>query len=152
MLAFGPGGRLVPAPGADGTLEIPRALGVDTASEPHDAVVLQATGLTATSTGGATAFDIALDAGQRIGNGTRVSVQYDLTGDGTWDRVEVYRYFATDPLPGAERYTQAVGLDRVTGTLGDLRGGTVRVAVWNAIGSGPSTLDTGDSVLELPFR
>ncbi|GIG38304.1 glycosyl hydrolase [Cellulomonas phragmiteti] len=152
VLALGTDGSLVRAPGAPGSIEIAPARGVDTASEPHDAVVLLATGVTADATGGATAFDLGLDAGQRIGNGTRVSVQYDLTGDGTWDRVEVYRYFATDPVPGAERYTQAVGLDRATGALGDLRGGTVRVALWNAIGSGPSTVSTGDSVLALPFR
>lgn len=151
-LAFGPRGALVPAPGAPGAIEIAPARGVDTAAEPHDAVVLVATGVTARATGGSTAFDIALDAGTRVGNGTRVSVQYDLTGDGTWERVEVYRYFATDPVPGAERYTQAVGLDRASGTLGDLRGGTVRVALWNAIGSAPTTVGTGDSVLELPFR
>ena len=151
VLAFGAGGALVPAPGAPGTLEVPAARGVDMASEPPGALVLQATGLTADATGGSTAFDVALDAGSRIGNGTRLSVQYDLTGDGTWDRVEVYRYFATDPVPGSERYTQAVGVERATGTLGDLRGGTVRVALWNAVGSGPSTVGTGDSVLELPF-
>ncbi|UZN04696.1 glycosyl hydrolase [Cellulomonas sp. S1-8] len=150
-LAFGPDGTLVPAPGADGSFEVAPSRGVDTAAEPPGALVFQATGLTASATGGTTAFDIALDAGNRLGNGTRLSVQYDLTGDGTWDRVEVYRYFATDPIPGAERYTQAVGLDRATGTLGDLRGGTVRVALWNAIGSSASTVLTGDSVLELPF-
>jgi len=142
----------VPAPAPDGTLEVPAALGIDTVTEPPGALVLTATGLTARATGGATAFDVALDAGTRVGNGTRMSVQYDLTGDGTWDRVEVYRYFATDPVPGAERYTQAVGLDRASGALGDLRGGTVRVALWNAIGSGTSTVRTGDSVVVLPFR
>jgi len=152
VLAFGDGGRLVPAPGADGTLQVRASRGMDTAAEPPDAVVLQATGVTARATGGTTAFDVALDAGSLVGNGTRLSVQYDLTGDGTWDRTEVYRYFATDPVPGAESYTHAVGLDRATGTLGDLRGGTVRVALWNAIGSGPSTVSTRDSVVALPFR
>ncbi|WP_222836776.1 glycosyl hydrolase [Cellulomonas flavigena] len=151
-LAFGPGGTLVPSPGAPGALEVPAARGIDTATEAPDAVVAQATGLNGTATGAATAFDLALDAGTRVGNGTRVSVSYDLTGDGTWDRVEVYRYFATDPVPGPERYTQTVGLDRVTGELGDLRNGTVRVAVWNAIGSSPTSVSTGDSVVELPFR
>jgi len=87
VLAFGAGGALVPAPGAPGTLEVPAARGVDMASEPPGALVLQATGLTADATGGSTAFDVALDAGSRIGNGTRLSVQYDLTGDGTWDSV-----------------------------------------------------------------
>ena len=152
VLAFGGNGRLVPAPGSPGTIQLAPSRGIDTATEPSDAVVMQATGLTARATGGATAFDIALDAGNRVGNGTRVSVQYDLTGDGTWDRVEVYRYFATDPVPGAERYTHLVGLDRATGSLGDLRGGTVRVALWNAIGSSSTSVGVGDSVLTLPFR
>ena len=49
-----------------------------------------------------------------------MSVAYDLTGDGTWDRTEVYRYFATDPVPGDEHYTEAVGLVRSSGALGDL--------------------------------
>lgn len=153
VLALGTDGTsLVPAPGSAGALEVPAARGVDTATEPDGALVLRATGVTARATGGTTAFDVGLDAGTRIGHGTRLSVQYDLTGDGTWDRVEVYRYLATDPLPGAERYTQAVGLERAEGALGDLHGGTVRVALWNAVGSGPSTVDTATSVLELPFR
>ncbi|QGQ19779.1 hypothetical protein GC089_11830 [Cellulomonas sp. JZ18] len=151
-LALGTSGRLVPAPGDDGTLTVPAAVGIDTAVEPAGALVLQATGLTGRATGAATAFDLGVDAGTTVGNATRVSVSYDLTGDGTWDRVEVYRYLATDPLPGVERYTQAAGLERATGALGDLRDGTVRVALWNAIGSATSTVTTGDSVLSLPFR
>ncbi|MBO0921532.1 hypothetical protein J1G42_11935 [Cellulomonas sp. zg-ZUI222] len=150
--ALGRDGALVRTPGPAGELQVPAARGTDTAAEPPGAVVLQATGLTARATGGTTTFDLLVDAGTHVGNGTRLSVQYDLTGDGTWDRVEVYRYLATDPLPGGERYTQAVGLDRATGALGDLRGGTVRVALWNAIGSGPSTVATGGSVIGLPFR
>ncbi|WP_309135341.1 glycosyl hydrolase [Cellulomonas sp.] len=152
VLAPAASGRLVAAPGATGTLTVPAAAGIDTATEPAGALVLQARGLTGRATGAATAFDLGIDAGTTVGNGTRVSVSYDLTGDGTWDRVEVYRYLATDPVPGAERYTQAAGLERATGALGDLRGGTVRVALWNAIGSAPSTVTTGDSVVTLPFR
>ena len=152
-LAPGTDGRsLVPAPAPAGTLTLPRARGVDTATEPPDAVVLVRRGVTARATGGATAFDLGLDAGTTVGNGTRLSVSYDLTGDGTWERTEVYRYFATDPVPGAERYTQQVGLERAEGTLGDLRGGTVRVALWNAVGTGTTAVQTAGSVLRLPFR
>jgi len=109
-------------------------------------------GVSAAPTGRSTAFDLAVDAGTGVGSGTRVSVQYDLTGDGTFDRVEVYRYFATDPVPGDEHYTQAAGLVREQGTLAALKGGTIRVAVWNAIGSQPTTLDAATSVIHVPLR
>lgn len=79
-------------------------------------------------------------------------MSYDLTGDGTTDRVETYAYFATDPVPGVERYRQTQGLRSTTGTLGNLRGGTVTVQVWNAIGGTPTTLGVGDaSRVVLPF-
>ncbi|MFE0201578.1 1,3-beta-glucanase, partial [[Kitasatospora] papulosa] len=77
---------------------------------------------------------------------------YDRTGDGTWDRTETYHYFATDPVPGWEHYTQARGLRSATGTHGDLTNGRVRIEVWNAIGNGASTLGTGNqSSVRIPF-
>ena len=60
--------------------------------------------------GGATAFALAVDSGTAVGNAAQLRVSYDLTGNGSWDRVETYRYFATDPVSGAENYTQRVGL------------------------------------------
>jgi len=66
--------------------------------------------------------------------------------------VETYRYFPTDPVPGYEHYTQAQGVLTATGTLGNLANGRVRVEVWNAIGSGGSTLGIGNqSVVRLPY-
>jgi len=62
-----------------------------------------------------------------VGNGTQVRIAYDLTGDGSWDRTETYRYFATDPVAGFEHHTGAGRLSAATGTLADLRGGSVRV-------------------------
>ena len=44
-------------------------------------------------------------------------VSYDLAGTGSYSRVETYRYFATDPVPGTETYTQAVGLRSSPGAL-----------------------------------
>ncbi|QHT55266.1 hypothetical protein GXP71_03630 [Cellulomonas sp. H30R-01] len=148
----GDGGLVTSPVTSPATVTVPRAAGIDTATEPADAVVATIEGVSGSPTTAGTRFDLALDAGGVVGNGTRVSVSYDLTGDGTWDRVEVYRYFATDPVPGVERYTEAVGTERVTGTLGRLTNGTVRVAVWNAIGSGPSTVRLADSVVSLPLR
>ena len=43
------------------------------------------------------------------------------------------------------------GLASATGSLGTLRGGTVRLEVWNAIGGGTTALGTGNtSTVRLP--
>ncbi|MGY1453665.1 glycosyl hydrolase [Streptomyces sp. SS8] len=103
--------------------------------------------------GSATAFTFNVDAGTAVGNAQQVRVSYDLTGDGTFDRVETFRYFATDPVPGWEEYSSArQGLHSASGELGDLDGGTVRVEVWSALGNGASTIQVGSgSVLTIPF-
>jgi hypothetical protein len=93
-----------------------------------------------------------VDAGTTVANGQQIRVSYDLTGDGSWDRTETYRYFATDPVAGYEHYTHSLGLKSSSGSLGDMVNGKVRVEVWNAIGNGPSTLGTGDtSFVKIPF-
>ncbi|MEU5910031.1 glycosyl hydrolase [Micromonospora sp. NPDC047527] len=119
---------------------------------PTNARVFTATGLNLAYSGGQTAFDLFLDAGTAVGNGVQVRISYDLTGNGSWERVETLRYFATDPVPGYEHYTQNAGLASATGTLGALVNGTVRVEVWSAIGNNPTTLGIGNqSVLRLPY-
>jgi hypothetical protein len=119
---------------------------------PVNQLTYTATGLTMAYNGGATNFDLYLDAGSGVGNGTQARVSYDLTGDGTFDRIETYRYFATDPVPGYEHYTQAWGLSSSSGALGDLSNGQMKVEVWNAIGNGSTTLGTGNqSVVRLPY-
>ncbi|SCL15192.1 glycosyl hydrolase [Micromonospora inyonensis] len=118
---------------------------------PNNALVFTATGLDLTYQSGTGSFDLFLDAGSAVGNGVQLRASYDLTGDGTWDRVETYRYFATDPVPGYEHYTQNQGLLTATGAHGNLRNGTVKLEVWSAIGNSPTTLGVGNqSVLRLP--
>ncbi len=67
--------------------------------------------------------------------------------------METYRYFATDPIPGYEHYTQGgPAARRRPGALGDLRSGMVKAEVWSAIGNQPTTLGVGNqSVVNLPF-
>ncbi|MFF7813875.1 glycosyl hydrolase [Streptomyces sp. NPDC007945] len=137
-----------------GSDTIASAGGVNRDGTPYQPLVYTARNVTGTLTpGAATAFRLAVDAGTAVGLGQQVRVSYDLTGDGSFERTETYHYFATDPVPGWERYDQGRGLKSATGTLGDLRGGTVRVELWSAIGNGPSTVRTGtaDSVLVIPF-
>ncbi|MEU4366071.1 glycosyl hydrolase [Micromonospora chersina] len=145
------GQTLSGAAGAAASVPVPAANGSWVGS-PHNPLVYTATGVTAAYAGGQTRFDLFLDAGTTVGNGTQVRVSYDLTGDGTFDRVETYQYFATDPVTGWEHYTEARGLYSGVGTLGNLAGGTVKVEVWNAIGGGATTLGTGNrSKLTLPY-
>jgi endoglucanase Acf2 len=145
-------------PGAT-TDEIPSADGANRDGTPYRPLTYVATGLTmrhdpARSTG----FRLYVDAGTTVANGQQARISYDLTGDGTWDRVETYRYFATDPVPGWELYTQSAGLLSASGTLGDLSNGRVKLEVWSAIGNRPSTLrvgatetDASQSVVQIPF-
>ena len=105
-----------------------------------------------TPSGGATAFVLEVDAGLMIGAAIQARVSYDLTGDGSWDRVETYRYFATDPKSGPEQYTQSVGLLGGEGRLGAMRGGVARLEVWSALGEGGSVIGLPGSALTIPFR
>jgi endoglucanase Acf2 len=120
---------------------------------PTNPLTYTATGVNLTYSGGSTAFDLPVDAGTAVGDGVQVRVSYDCTGSGTWNRVETYHYYATDPVPGYEHYTQTAGLESSTGTLCNLANGSVRIQIWNALGNSPTTLGTGNqAVVSLPFN
>ena len=118
---------------------------------PYRPVVFAATNMWLTPTGGETEFDLAVDAGSAVGSATQVRVSYDLTGDGSFDRVETYKSLATDPEPGTERYTQDEGLLTSSGVLGELVAGIVQLEIWSALGEGGTTVDLADSSVLLPF-
>lgn len=144
-------GRLAPEPSGPGQLTLNSFGGRTRDGKPYQPVVLEASDLWLAPTGGSTAFVLDVDADRMIGAAPQARVSYDLTGDGTWDRVETYRYFPTDPKPGPERYTEAVGLRNAEGSLGELRGGVVRLELWSALGDG-TTIDLASSSLSLPYR
>ncbi|MFD8379722.1 glycoside hydrolase family 16 protein [Streptomyces sp. NPDC059679] len=149
---LGSGGALGAASSSASTATLPSAGGTNHDGTPYQPQTFLASGLNATYSGGATQFDLFVDAGTTVANGQQVRISYDLTGDGSWDRTETYQYFATDPVAGYEHYTQARGLKSATGSLGNLSNGKVRVEVWNAIGNGGSTLGTGNqSYVRIPF-
>src|SRR5262245_12994601 len=113
------GGGLSGTAGASGTNSVPSAGGGNHDGTPFQPLVYTSGPTTLTFNGGAPTFDLFLDAGSAVGNGTQVRISYDLTGNGSWDRLETYHYFATDPVPGFEHYTQAAGLASTTGTPGN---------------------------------
>ncbi|MEU9577533.1 glycosyl hydrolase [Streptomyces chilikensis] len=140
--------------GSAGSDTIASAGGTNRDGTPYQPLVYEVKGVNGTLTpGGSTSFRLAVDAGTAVGLGQQARISYDLTGDGTFDRTETYHYFATDPVTGWERYDQTRGLKSATGTLGNLRGGTVRLEVWSAIGNASSRVQTNSdsSVVVIPF-
>ncbi|WP_240135537.1 glycosyl hydrolase [Streptomyces sp. MUM 178J] len=140
--------------GVAGSDTIASADGANHDGTPYQPLVYEIRGVNGAYTpGGSTAFRLQLDAGAAIGLGQQARISYDLTGDGSFDRVETYNYFATDPVDGWEEYAQSRGLKSATGSLEDMTGGTVRLEVWSAIGSEESELQTGTdkSVLVIPY-
>jgi endoglucanase Acf2/chitodextrinase len=150
-----PGGELATQAASTGTSDtIPSAGGTNNDGTPKNPLVYEVKNVKGTlKPGSSTAFTFRVDAGTNVGYAQQARVSYDLTGDGTFDRVEAFRYFATDPISGWEEYSSArQGVHSASGTLGDLNGGTVRVEVWSALGNGPSTLQVATgSVLTIPF-
>jgi hypothetical protein len=136
--------------GSSGSVTISPANG-NWDGNPHNPTVFAACGLNGSGTG-STAFDLFVDAGSSVANATQIRVSYDLTGNGSWDRVETYRYFATDPVAGWEHYTQSVGLASSTGSLGAFVNGKVQVEIWSAIGNGATTVGTANqSFVRMPY-
>lgn len=108
----------------------------------HSPTTYVASGLTGTYNSGATAFNLFVDSLSSVGNGVQVRISYDFTGDGTYDRLETYNYFATNDVTGSEDYNQTKGLKSSTGSFANLSNGKVRVEIWSAIGNGSSEVRT----------
>ena len=152
------GGALAGTAGSGaGTVTIAAAYG-NYDGTPHNPVTHRVCGLTGTYNSGSTAFALHVDAGGAVGAGVQARISYDFTGSGGYGRVETYQYFATDPLPGTESYTQGSGLRSASGGFAALAGGCVRLEVWNAIGNAPTTLRVdatssqgGQSTVTIPF-
>ena len=120
---------------------------------PLNPLVYTMTGVTGTyQSSKTTAFNLFVDAGTNVGEGTQIEVLYDLTGSGTFSRTELYHFFGTDPVLGYEDYQQTSqgGLETATGTLGNMTNGTIKILVWNAL-PGPNavavSLSTGVNAL-----
>jgi len=100
-----------------------------------------------------TGFRLMVDAGTGVGDAAQAAISYDFDGNGTFDRTETYRYFATDDVAGWQTYDSNWGLKSAAGAaMQDLAGGTVKVDLWTAIGAHPLAVDLAASSLDLPFR
>jgi hypothetical protein len=133
------------AGGTAATDTIPSAGGVKSDGTPRHALVYLARGLTGTYTaGGATQFALHLDAYAKAGTAAQARVSYDFTGDGTWDRVETYRYYAVNNVANWEKHTETIrdGLRTSSGVFANLNGGAVKLELWSALGNAPIDVRT----------
>jgi hypothetical protein len=138
---------------------IPGAGGINHDGVPTNPLVYTISGLNAafdpTRT---TQFTLYVDPGAHVGDAVQTRVSYDFTGDGTFDRLETYRYFATNDVIGWEAYTQGSGLMSATGSFANLVNGRVRIEVWAALGTqaiqlrtSASTANGQQSLITIPF-
>lgn len=126
---------------------------------PNNPLVYVVSGVTGTyDSTKATGFSVYLDAGANVADGSQVRISYDFTGNGSYDRLETYNYFATNDVVNWEQYTQARGLKSATGTFSNLSNGRVRIEIWNAIGTHAVSLRTSatgsqgqQSLVTIPF-
>ena len=150
---FGESGQLKATDTPTLKVQLHSADGATRDGVPYQPATFTASGLTASYAGGSTAFTLAVDSGTSIGHAVQVRVSYDLTANGSWDRVETYNYFATDPVVGTENYTQSRGVLSSTGQLGNLLNGKVQLEVWSVlpgVSGGPPSVQGRSSVM-LPF-
>jgi len=153
------GGALSTSAGTSAsTVTIASAGGVNHDGTPTNPQTFTITGVNGTYTSGNTLFRLYLDSGTAVGNGIQLRVSYDFTNNGSFDRVETYRYFATNNLSGFEEYNQNAGLLSSSGAYSNLANGRVQIQVWSAIGSASSTLRVNasaangqQSVILIPF-
>ncbi|RQW12841.1 fibronectin type III domain-containing protein [Paenibacillus rhizophilus] len=136
-------GTLSTAAGAAASTDTTASAGGNWDGTVHTPNTYVISGLTGTyDSTKSTAFNVYADSGTSVGNAIQVCVSYDFTGDGTYDRVEMYNYFATDPVAGFELYNQTAGLKSAAGSFANLNNGKVKIEVWNALGNNTAAIQT----------
>ncbi len=136
---------------AQSVLSLPAA-GQNRDGQPYQQAVILSESLSGRYNGQTTHFQLRVDAGQKIATAVQARISYDFIGDGTWDRVEMWRYFPNDDRVGWETYRDTQGLAYANGSWADFQNGKVRLELWSALGADPTAVELGSgSVLQLPF-
>jgi hypothetical protein len=95
-------------------------------------------------------------AGEAAGDVLSVRFDYDFTGDGTWNRSEVYNNWGEQVVPNYQSYNSGVGFVVATGPFDDLVKGVVRCQIHTAAGGGASRLlhatNAFASVVVIPYN
>ena len=130
---------------------VPSAGGQKHDLQPNRPLTYRLTGLNGAYTaGGITQFHLFADAGNAAQNAIQARVSYDFTGDGSWDRVDQYHYYALNDTANWEDYAHNArdGLDFATGSFAPFAGGTVQVEIWSALGTGIPLVRVGAPTAE----
>eukprot|EP01114_Cavostelium_apophysatum_P015826 TRINITY_DN4399_c0_g1_i3.p1 TRINITY_DN4399_c0_g1~~TRINITY_DN4399_c0_g1_i3.p1 ORF type:complete len:1600 (-),score=362.71 TRINITY_DN4399_c0_g1_i3:1191-5990(-) len=108
---------------------------------------------------------IHADAGNKPGTALFTRVSYDWTGDGVFDRIELYDLIPPNDLSGYEKF-EMLGTSAPKGKLigimptewNSMESGTVRIEFWQAFASNQSifiktdsTSDLSHSLIKIPF-
>ena len=138
---------------AQGIVTLASSNGANHDGPPHDTASFTLENVTAAYLAGDTpGFKLMVDAGAHVGDAVQAEISYDFDGNGTFDRTETWRYFATDDGTGWQAYDSGAGPNAVSGAaMQNLVGGAVKVDLWTAIGTHPVAVDVADSSLDLPF-
>jgi len=123
--------------------------------EPLEPLVYELKGITGKHTGKTGRIQLAVNAGEHVGIGSKARLSYDFDGDGETDRTETFGLFATDPVPGSwETYTSdkhAIDPRLTRGQMRDFRGGRVKLEFWRCFGEGSLELRHADCRVLLPL-
>jgi endoglucanase Acf2 len=122
---------------------------------PVEPLVFRWANITAKHPGKNGAIQLAVNAGQNIGVGTKARLVYDFDGDGTTDRVETFGLFALDPVATSyESYSSERQMldDNLTyGEIADFQRGSVTLEFWKCFGEGDVEIKLDDSYVTLPW-
>lgn len=136
---------------ATSVLTLPAA-GQNRDGRPYLPTVLVSPPLTGRYNGQTTRFELPVDAGRAIATAVQARLSYDFEGDGSWDRIEMWRYFPNDDRDGWESYRESQGLAYADGSWADLRSGRVQLELWSALGLDSTRVQLGSGAqLRLPF-
>ena len=129
---------------------------VDRSQTPVNPMVFELSGITATCSDEKSKFQLAVDAFQNAGIGSKARLSYDFEGDGRVDRVETFGLMATDPSSESwETYSsdkQPIDPLLTYGEFADFENGTVKFEFWKCFGDGDLRLDLSQCSLNLPIE
>ena len=129
---------------------------LDRHKTPVASIVFEQSGINGTHNQADGKYTLSVNAGNKIGVGSKVRISYDFDGDGKTDRVEVSSVMPTDPVASSwETFSdKSHPLEEKLsyGEKQDFKDGIVTVEFWKVFGEGQVELDLESSKFELPIE
>ena len=116
--------------------------------QPYKALAWELDGLSGEFLESQFEFVLPVDSGRSVANAVQARLSYDFDGSGSYDRVTTFGYFATNDVEGVEEYrSSAVGSRSEGADFRAFVGGSAKLEVWSALGSGVTRI--GEGVLRI---